>query len=49
MWHEHLKGVIDEKTQISELDTILGKVEEDEVDKEVIGKSPIDPFSALEV
>lgn len=38
MWHEHLKGVINEKTQISELDTILGKVEEEEVDKEVIGK-----------
>lgn len=36
MWNEHLSKVVGVKTQISELDTILGKKEED-IDNEKLG------------
>ena len=35
MWCKHLIEVVEEKTRISELDTILGKIEE--VESELIG------------
>ena len=35
MWCKHLIEVVEEKTRISELDTILGKKEE--VESEIIG------------
>ena len=38
MWNDHLKLVIDEKTQISHLDAILGKMEDEEAEKDVVGK-----------
>lgn len=37
MWYSHLKKVVEKKTEISELDTILGKKEEEDLDKETIG------------
>jgi hypothetical protein len=36
MWHSHLISVVQVKTQISELDSILGKKEE-EIDQESLG------------
>ena len=37
MWYTHLKDVVAEKTEISELDSILGKKDDDDMDKESIG------------
>lgn len=37
MWHSHLRSVVNSKTEISELDTILGKKDDDELEKETIG------------
>jgi len=37
MWYNHLKQVTLKKTEISELDTILGKKEEEEFDEDSIG------------
>lgn len=37
MWHSHLKQVVEKKTEISELDTILGKKDDDERDNESLG------------
>ncbi|RNA03328.1 Zinc finger MYND domain-containing 12 [Brachionus plicatilis] len=34
MWHSHLEQVVGKKTEISELDTILGKKDDDEKDSE---------------
>lgn len=38
MWYSHLRNVVAKKTEISELDTILGKKDDDDLDKETIGK-----------
>lgn len=38
MWYTHLREVVVKKTEISELDSILGKKEDDESEKETIGK-----------
>ena len=38
MWYTHLKDVVSKKTEISELDSILGKKDDDDMDKESIGK-----------
>jgi hypothetical protein len=37
MWYNHLKQVTLKKTEISELDTILGKKEEEEFDEDSLG------------
>ena len=37
MWHKHLVKSVEIKTKISELDTILGKKEEEE-ETDIIGK-----------
>ena len=37
MWHDHLKEVVHKKTEISDLDSILGKKDDDD-DGESIGK-----------
>jgi hypothetical protein len=38
MWHNHLKEIVSKKTQISELDSILGIKDDDDMDNETIGK-----------
>jgi hypothetical protein len=38
MWFEHLKQVIHKKTEISDLDTILGKKDDDDSDGDSVGK-----------
>lgn len=38
MWHAHLRKVVIAKTEISELDSILGKKDDDDLEKETIGK-----------
>ena len=37
MWYEHLKQSVSKKTEISELDSILGKKGEEEVDTDSLG------------
>ena len=41
MWNDHLKKIVSKKTEISELDSILGKKDEEEADSETIGKSNV--------
>ena len=41
IWYNHLKEIVAAKTQISELDSILGIKDDDEIDKETIGKKII--------
>ena len=38
MWNDHLKKIVSKKTEISELDSILGKKDEEDADGETIGK-----------
>ena len=38
MWNTHLKSIVANKTEISELDSILGKNDDDDMDEESIGK-----------
>ena len=38
MWNNHLKRIVAKKTEISELDSILGKKDDDDGDNEMIGK-----------
>jgi len=37
MWNDHLKQIVSKKTEISELDSILGKKDDDDMDSESIG------------
>ena len=37
MWYSHLNRVVEIKTEISELDTILGKKDDDERESESLG------------
>ena len=39
MWHNHLKEVVYKKTEISDLDSILGKNDDQDVDSDSIGKN----------
>lgn len=41
MWHGHLRQTVMKKTEISELDSILGKIDDDDMEKETIGNHPI--------
>ena len=38
MWYNHLKEIVAKKTEISELDSILGIKDDDDIEKETIGK-----------
>lgn len=38
MWYGYLKDEVAKRTEISELDSILGKKDEDDIDKESLGK-----------
>lgn len=38
MWHEQLKQMVQKKTDISDLDTILGKKDDEDFDRDTIGK-----------
>jgi hypothetical protein len=37
MWYNHLRKLVEGRTQISELDSILGIKDDDDMDKEMIG------------
>jgi hypothetical protein len=37
MWNNHLRRIVAKKTEISELDSILGKKDDDDGDSETIG------------
>lgn len=37
MWYNHLKEIVTKKTQISELDSILGIKDDDDMEHETIG------------
>lgn len=37
MWHSHLKEVVLKKTEISDLDSILGKNDDQDMDNDSIG------------
>ncbi len=42
MWYEYLKAECTKRTNVSDLDAILGKNDENELDKESLGKIFID-------
>lgn len=39
MWHAHLKEIVWKKTEISDLESILGKKDDDDIDRESVGNS----------
>ncbi|CAF0804158.1 unnamed protein product [Brachionus calyciflorus] len=46
MWHAHLRQVVNKKTEISELDTILGKKDEDDRDTETLDKFKVQELAS---
>ena len=38
MWKDHLRKTVISKTEISELDSILGKKDDDDIENETIGE-----------